>query len=116
MSSIVPVAVVRRPAFVLLLVVGVVGAVLPGAIAQPAPGSAAPFKAVGNEPGWTLDVGAGRLLLLTDGGKTRTVLPLPPVTKFEGGRRYETRNDSHALDVTILDRVCADSMTGMPRP
>ena len=84
--------------------------------AQPTPGSAAPFKAVGNEPNWTLDVGAGRLLLLTDDGRTRTVLPLPPVTRIEGGRRYEARNDAHTLAVTILDRVCADTMTGMPRP
>ncbi|AMY07992.1 putative membrane protein [Luteitalea pratensis] len=88
----------------------------PLAFPQPTPGSAAPFKAVGNEPNWTLDVGAGRLLLLTDDGKTRTALPLPPVTRIEGGRRYEARSDAHTLSVTILDRVCPDSMTGMPRP
>jgi heat shock protein HslJ len=84
--------------------------------AQPSPGSAAPFKAVGHEPAWTLDVGADRLTLFTDYGKTRTVLPLPPATRIDGGRRYEARNDAHTLVVTILDRVCADAMTGMPRP
>jgi len=84
--------------------------------AQPTPGSAAPFKAVGNEPSWSLDVGAGRLLLLTDDGKTRTLLPMPPATRIDGGRRYDARSDAHTLSVTILDRVCADTMTGMPRP
>jgi len=101
--------------FPCLIACAMTGAPAP-VFAQPTPGSAAPFKAVGNEPNWTLDVGAGRLLLLTDDGKTRTLLPLPPVTRVEGGRRYEARNDTHALAVTILDRVCADTMTGMPRP
>ena len=44
------------------------------------------------------------------------MLPLPPATRIDGGRRYEARNEAHTLVVTILDRVCADAMTGMPRP
>jgi heat shock protein HslJ/uncharacterized membrane protein len=100
----------------LLAIAAIVTTAGPPASAQPAPGSAAPFKAVGNEPNWTLDVGAGRLLLLTDEGRTRTLLPLPPPARIEGGRRYDARNDAHTLSVTILDRVCADTMTGMPRP
>ena len=99
-----------------LTLLTVAGTMSASVFAQPTPGSAAPFKAVGNEPSWTLDVGAGRLLLLTDDGRTRTLLPLPPPVRIEGGRRYEARNDAHTLSVTILDRVCADTMTGMPRP
>jgi heat shock protein HslJ len=41
---------------------------------------------------------------------------LPPAARFEGGRRYEARTEAHVLIVTILDRLCADTMTGMPRP
>src|SRR6187455_2413176 len=86
--------------FPCLIACAMTGAPAP-VFAQPTPGSAAPFKAIGNEPNWTLDVGAGRLLLLTDDGKARTLLPLPPVTRVEGGRRYEARNDAHAMTVTV---------------
>ena len=106
----------RRCILALITVAGATTLASSSVLAQPTPGSAAPFKAVGNEPNWTLDVGAGRLLLLTDEGRTRTLLPLPPPTRLEGGRRYDARNDAHTLSVTILDRVCADTMTGMPRP
>jgi heat shock protein HslJ len=85
-------------------------------VAQPTPGSAAPFKAFGNEPGWTLDLGSGRLLLVADYGATKLEVPLPAAVRIDGGRRYEARTDGHTLIVTILDRTCADTMTGMPRP
>jgi heat shock protein HslJ len=86
------------------------------AFGQPTPGSAAPFKAVGHEPEWTLDIGGNRMVLVTDSGATRAEMSLPPATKVEGGRRYEARSETQAVVVTILDRTCADSMTGMPRP
>jgi heat shock protein HslJ/uncharacterized membrane protein len=83
---------------------------------QAAPGSTASFRAVGNEPGWTLDIGASRMQLVADYGATRADVPLPAAVRIEGGRRYEARTEAHAIVVTILDRVCADTMTGMPRP
>lgn len=86
------------------------------AAAQPTPGSAAPFKAVGHEPEWTLDIGGNRLVLVTDLGATRAELPLPAATRIDGGRRYDARGEANAVSVTILDRTCTDSMTGMPRP
>lgn len=86
------------------------------AFGQPTPGSSAPFKAVGHEPEWTLDLGGNRLVLVTEMGATRTEMPLPAATRIDGGRRYEARSDSATVVVTILDRACADSMTGMPRP
>jgi heat shock protein HslJ/uncharacterized membrane protein len=83
---------------------------------QPTPGSPATFRAVGNEPGWSLDIGTDRMWLVADFGATKAEVPLPVVRRIEGGRRYEGRTDAHTLVVTILDRVCADTMTGMPRP
>lgn len=83
---------------------------------QATPGSSVPFKAVGNEPGWTLDIGATRMRLVADYGATKAEVPLPAAVRIEGGRRYEARTEAHALVVTIFDRVCADTMTGMPRP
>jgi heat shock protein HslJ len=84
--------------------------------AQPTPGSASSFRAVGNEPGWTLDIGAARMQLVADYGATRADVPTPAAVRIEGGRRFEARTEAHTLVVTILDRVCADTMTGMPRP
>ncbi len=43
--------------------------------AQPTPGSAASFRAVGNEPGWTLDIGGRRMQLVADYGATRAEVP-----------------------------------------
>lgn len=83
---------------------------------QASPGAGTPFKAIGNEPGWTLDLGGGRMVLVTDQGATRAELPMPVAVPIAGGRRYDARNDAHTLVVTILDRTCADTMTGMPRP
>lgn len=87
-----------------------------GAFAQPAAASATAFRAVGNEPGWTLDIGGSRMVLVVDYGATRAELPIPAPVPVEGGRRYSARDEAHQLEVTILDRVCADTMTGMPRP
>lgn len=86
------------------------------ASAQPATGSASSFKAVGNEPGWTLDVGGGRMVIVADDGATKLEMPLPAPVPVEGGRRYDVRSDAHTVTLTILERVCADTMTGMPRP
>ena len=75
-----------------------------------------PLKAVGHEPAWTLDIGADRLTLITDYGANRLEMPLLPPTRIAGGRRYESRDQAHALLVTVLDSLCTDTMTGMPKP
>lgn len=88
----------------------------PAVLAQSGPASVASFRAVGHEPGWTLDVGGNRMLLVADNGATRVEMPLPSPVAVDGGRRYEARSDAHAMAVTVLERLCADRMTGMPRP
>jgi heat shock protein HslJ/uncharacterized membrane protein len=74
------------------------------------------FTATGNEPGWRLDVTDGRLTLVTDYGATRTTMPAPNVETVSGGRRYSGSGDGRTVSVTVLNELCADSMTGMPRP
>jgi heat shock protein HslJ len=106
----------RVPRLLLALSLATVALASQRAIAQPTPGSVAPFKAMGNEPGWTLDIGGTRLILSADYGATKADMALPAAVRIEGGRRYEARSDAHTLVVTILDRTCADTMTGMPRP
>lgn len=78
--------------------------------------TSAMFRATGNEPGWRLDIGADEMTLLTDTGQTRIVAPTPPAERVDGTRKYRTLTQDHKLTVTITDRPCTDSMSGMPHP
>lgn len=100
----------------LVLLVGVVA--MPTALTAQSPDAASqvPLKASGNEPGWTLDIGPDRLTLITDYGSNRIVTRRPATERIEGGRRYRASTEAHKLEVTVLDRRCVDSMSGMPKP
>jgi heat shock protein HslJ/uncharacterized lipoprotein YbaY len=74
------------------------------------------FRATGNEPGWRLDIGEAAMTLLTNDGKTRIVTPTPTAKKTDGSRNYVAKSGGSDLAVTILDRPCVDTMTGMPHP
>ncbi len=74
------------------------------------------FRAVGNEPGWRLDVTARALVLLTDGGDTRVVAPGPLLEARAGLRHYRADSVEGEMSVTVVDRLCVDSMSGMPHP
>lgn len=86
------------------------------------PGTASPtttssgFRATGNEPGWRLDIADDELTLLTDMGKTRTVMPAPTPTVEGGVRTYAARDGGRSVTVTIADTLCVDTMSGMPHP
>ena len=71
----------------------------------------ADFRAVGNEPGWSLEILAGRrLVLLADYGATRVELPLPEPTEDPVARR--TRWDAGEIILEVIGRACRDSMSG----
>lgn len=70
------------------------------------------FRAGGNEPGWRLEMGA-RTLFTTADGITRIEALTPVAASTSASRRYSV---TPALQVTIVDRLCADTMSGMPRP
>ncbi|ENO86145.1 META domain-containing protein [Thauera linaloolentis] len=74
------------------------------------------FRAVGNEPGWRLDVTANALVLLTDLGNTRVVAPGPLVEEVDGLRHYRAGTPDGEMSVTVAKRLCVDSMSGMPHP
>lgn len=74
------------------------------------------FRASGNEPGWRLDVSPAEMTLLTDLGQIRTVAPTPTVVVDGTTRRYAARATQGDLTATVIDRVCMDSMSGMPHP
>jgi putative lipoprotein len=76
------------------------------------------FRAVGQEPGWILDIYTqGRIVLVWDYGENRIELPLPePTYPQEGATRYETQGSGHMLVVTTRRFPCQDAMSGEAFP
>jgi heat shock protein HslJ len=76
----------------------------------------ATFTATGNEPGWKLDIGNEQIALLMNNGGTRVVAPRPTPEIVGDATRYISTVDGRPLTATIVNRPCADSMSGMPHP
>lgn len=75
------------------------------------------FRAVGNEPGWYLEIQQGRqLLLVTDYGSTRLLAPDPGEQMQGHSRVYEAVTAAGQLRVEIIDEDCYDSMSGEEFP
>jgi uncharacterized membrane protein len=76
------------------------------------------FRASGNEPGWTLDILAERLVFAGDYGTRRVTTPRPAAqtdpTSSETVYRADT--EAHRLTVRIRPAPCADSMSGERHP
>jgi uncharacterized membrane protein len=71
----------------------------------------ADFRAVGNEPGWHLEIRAGsRMVLVADYGTTRVERPLPQPVVDQAGRT--TRWDAGEMTVEVIGRPCSDTMSG----
>jgi uncharacterized lipoprotein YbaY/uncharacterized membrane protein len=77
---------------------------------------ALPLRATGNEPGWRLDIAPSGMTLLADTGATR--LETPPAVKARTveGIRYSAQAGVTGITVDVVDRLCRDSMSGMPHP
>jgi uncharacterized membrane protein len=72
------------------------------------------FRAVGQEPGWLLDVDDGRALrYLGDYGETRLTAPAPPPdVAADGTRTWRARTGARALVVVARPTPCHDAMSG----
>jgi len=109
-----------------LRALAVLGLTLPAAVAcatTPSPADApstatttTPLRATGNEPGWRLDIGPAEMVLLTNFGQTRLVAPAPAAHVDGATTTYVARTGQDEFRVTVVDRVCIDSMSGMPHP
>ena len=75
------------------------------------------FRAVGNEPGWYLEIHPGRhLLFVGDAGMQRVLLP-DPGAKLSGFTRvYHAISETNDLQVEIVDEICSDTMSGTSFP
>jgi heat shock protein HslJ/uncharacterized lipoprotein YbaY len=74
------------------------------------------FRATGNEPGWRLEITDTKMTFIGDYGQTRIEAPAPAAQTTAAFTQYAARTDGHDLIVTIFDRRCSDTMSGMPHP
>ncbi|MEJ0060171.1 MAG: hypothetical protein WDM79_11580 [Terricaulis sp.] len=76
------------------------------------------FRAVGQEPGWMLDIyRENQIKLMWDYGEHEATFPLsPPNTSQEGATQYTAQADGHTLAVTIRRFPCSDAMSGQAYP
>jgi membrane-bound inhibitor of C-type lysozyme len=73
------------------------------------------FRAVGNEPGWYLEIIAqSTIVLVTDYGNSRNEFPLPePIENREARTtQYVVASAGHALTILLEGRLCSDTMSG----
>ena len=73
------------------------------------------FRAVGNEPGWHLEITRGRkIVFVSDYGQSRYEFDTPE-PESQAVRRttlYRTGNGDHTLEVSIRGQPCRDTMRG----
>jgi heat shock protein HslJ/uncharacterized lipoprotein YbaY len=74
------------------------------------------FTARGNEPGWRLDIDAATMTLVTQFGAKRVAVATPAAQRTGAFTRFAARSEGGDLTVTVFDRTCKDTMTGMPHP
>jgi len=73
------------------------------------------FRAVGNEPGWHLELSFGRrIVMVTDYGKRRHSFPAPaePFDADAAQSTIRARTADHRLEVVIRSDPCRDTMSG----
>ena len=73
------------------------------------------FRAQGNEPGWRLDIDGERMTLVTQSGE-KHVAPTPAAQRTDAYTRYAARAGRTDVTATVFNRLCRDTMTGMPHP
>lgn len=76
------------------------------------------FRAIGQEPGWMLDIHQhDHIVLLWDYGERLFTFPLAdPAYPQEGLTRYRTEAGGHTLEIDIRRYPCQDAMNGEAFP
>ncbi|WP_237272739.1 YbaY family lipoprotein [Sulfitobacter sp. M220] len=76
------------------------------------------LRAIGQEPGWTLEIQSGdRITFVHDYGAQQVVVPAPePESDPSGTVTYHARTEAHDLSVTLESHQCTDSMSGETFP
>ncbi|MFN9491981.1 MAG: hypothetical protein ACK57D_02900, partial [Sphingobacteriales bacterium] len=70
------------------------------------------FVALGQEPGWSLDLDSGNLIRFTSYAMPAINSPwIVPITK-DNTTTYTTSTESATMEITIVQGSCADVMSG----
>ena len=75
------------------------------------------FRAVGNEPGWYLEISQSHnIVFVGDYGKTRYefATPEPVLDQHVHTTTYEVHDDAHSMTIVLKGERCHDSMSGEP--
>lgn len=72
------------------------------------------IRAIGHEPGWSLEIVPGGWLHFSPAGDGDDVLALDPVRAVgtDGTRRYTARADGRELQVRLREAACTDTVSG----
>ncbi|MBT7719078.1 MAG: MliC family protein [Halioglobus sp.] len=71
------------------------------------------FRAVGNEPGWHLEVrGDQHLLFVGDYGATKIMFSNVQTTEDREQLHYLSQDDDNSINVTVIESACIDTMKG----
>ena len=71
------------------------------------------FRAVGQEPGWHLEIrDSERIRFVYAYGEQEAVTPAPEPTRSGDRTVYRVETEAHDLTVTIVDEPCTDAMSG----
>ncbi len=75
-----------------------------------------PFRAHGNEPGWTLSANVDEVVLDWNYGQQHLVMPYPELNLTHSGFVLHSEANVPLLKVNVLSSLCRDSMSGRPYP
>ena len=71
------------------------------------------FRAVGQEPGWYLEIDDGKWMrLFYDYAERQATTPVPVPVTNGGTTTYDAVTEAHRLRVIIEERECSDTMSG----
>jgi len=71
------------------------------------------FRAVGQEPGWYLEIQHGRQILFVSAyGNHRVLLPTPEPELDAELASYRVSADGHDMEIDVTVEYCQDSMSG----
>lgn len=75
------------------------------------------FRALGQEPGWILEITKGEQIIYSGNyGQDTVRTAVPDPEKEKGKITYHTETDSDTLTLEILDEPCTDVMSGFKFP
>jgi heat shock protein HslJ len=84
--------------------------------AATAAAQAASFTARGNEPFWRIEITEEGISFQDMEGKTFIVSPKPEPETAEGVETFRAEVDGQPFSLTVTDKICVDTMSGMPHP